>query len=277
MGINNKIDINLKQIYAITVKEIKLATRFKSGVVAEFFVPLLSLFFPLIIFNALFSITNEAFSGYYSIENYILFLLLGYCVKCLIFIIWTFKDNFYREKQWLTIKSVMISPVNKFNILIGMLLSVLIIKFIPILVILILCYFFFPISIAYFLLVILVIFLISITFAGFGFIIGAFEVSNENIAAILSAIIPFIPFFSCLFYPLEIFPKITHPILLLNPLYYYFDLLRLLWWAGMDFQDASQYITINHFLIVGLFSVCVPIVSIVLFSKIYKKYGVVGY
>ena len=68
---------NLIQIYSLTVKDLKLSTRYKLEFVVECIAPLLALFFPYIIFNTLFNIKNNIFGGYYSKENFTLFLLLG--------------------------------------------------------------------------------------------------------------------------------------------------------------------------------------------------------
>ena len=268
---------NLIQIYSLTVKDLKLKTRFKSEFIIEYVAPILSIFFPYIIFSTLFSISDDVFETYYSSENFLLFLLLGYCTSSLIFLLWNYKDLFYAEKIWKTLNAVIIAPVSKFNILIGYLLSGLISKSLPIIFIVALCYVLYPIPILYLFFVILVLLCISITFAGMGFILGLFEIVNEDISASLAVGISVISLVSCVFYPIEIFPENIRVIIRINPLYYYVDLLRLSWWAGVNNNEAMHHLTIYHILIVGIFTIITPIVASYLFSKIYNKYGTSGY
>jgi len=268
---------NIAQIYSLIIKDLKLKFRFKSEFIVENFIPFLSLFFPFIIFNTLFSLESQFFEGYYSIDNYILFLLLGYCVECSIFLLWYYQELFYDEKIWKTLNGLMIAPIKKVNVLFGFLISGLITRSFSIILTIIICYFLYPIPFYTLIIVIVILLAIAVTFASMGFIIGLFEIVNENISASLSVGISFIAIVSCLFYPIEIFPKSVHPFIKLNPLYYYFDLLRLSWWAGIEFREAMSYITIIHVLVVVIFTIIMPIIASLFFLKIYTKYGVSGY
>lgn len=271
------IRTNFIQIYSLTVKDLKLKTRYKSEFLVEYVAPLLSMFFPFIIFSTLYSLGDDIFETYYSNENFLLFILLGYCTSSLIFLLWNYKDLFYDEKTWKTLNAVIVAPVSKFNILIGYFLSGLISKSLPIIFIIALCYFLYPIPIPYLFLVLLVLFCISITFAGMGFLLGLFEIVNEDISASLAVGISVISLVSCVFYPIEIFPEDIRFIIRLNPLYYYMDLLRLSWWAGINSEDSLSYITIYHILIVAIFTIITPVLASFLFIKIYNKYGTSGY
>ncbi len=276
--INVKIlKIKLLQINSLIIKDLKLKLRWKSQFFAEYFVPLISLFFPYIIFNTLFSIESNVFGNYFSPENYPLFLLMAYCVECLIFLLWHYREVFADEKIWLTLKGMMIAPISKFQMLFSYLISGLISKSLPIIVIIIICYFLYPIPFINLLFVIIIFGCISITFASMGFIIGTFEIVNENIAGILTVGISFIALVSCLFYPITIFPNWMAPFILLNPLYYFFDLLRLSWWLGVNYSEAIKYITIYHFIFIIGTTITLPIFASVLFVKLYKKYGASGY
>ncbi|MGQ4874922.1 MAG: ABC transporter permease [Promethearchaeia archaeon] len=265
------------QLISLIIKDLKLKLRFKSQFLAEFLVPLIALFFPYIIFNTLFSFSSNPFGNYFTTQNYPLFLLLAYIVECLIFLLWNYKDTFKNEKVWLTLKGLMIAPIGKFQLLISYLISGLISKSFPIIIIIFLCYLFYPISILNLLIVLLVIFSLSLTFASIGFIIGLFEIINENISNSLTAGISFISLVSCLYYPIGIFPKWAHIFILLNPLYYFFDLLRLSWWMGIDYNNAIEYITFNHIIFVLSTTILLPIFATLLFIKFFYKYGVAGY
>lgn len=273
----SNLKTNLIQIYSLTVKDLKLSTRYKLEFLVECITPLLGLFFPYIIFNTLFKIKDNIFGGYYSKENFLLFLLLGNCVTVLIFLFWYYQDLFNDEKTWKTLNAIMIAPINKVNILFSYLIAGIISKGIPIIFIFILCFILYPISLPFLLLSIIILFCISLTFASMGFILGVFEIVNEDVSASLSIGISFIALVSCLYYPIDIFPKEIHFIIKLNPLYYYFDLFRLIWWAGINYEEALSFITIYHFIVIATFTVISPVFASYLFLKVYSKYGISGY
>ncbi|MFX1393679.1 MAG: ABC transporter permease [Promethearchaeota archaeon] len=269
---------NIIQIYSLTIKDLKLKLRYRQEFFIENFLPFLTLFFPFIIFNTLFQLKSDFFEGsYYNAENYALFLLLAYSVECSLFLLFYFRDLFNDEKTWKTLNALMIAPISKFNLLLGFLISGLFTRLFSIILTVIICYFLYPVSIATLFFVLVVMFCISLTFAGIGFILGVFEIVNENISASLSVGISFIALFSCLFYPIQIFPESFHIFILLNPLYYYFDLLKLSWWSGVNYNEAMSYITIYHIIVVAVFTITIPLFASFLFIKIYKKYGARGY
>ncbi|MFX1444103.1 MAG: ABC transporter permease [Promethearchaeota archaeon] len=268
---------NLIQIYSLTIKDIKLKTRYKIEFISEFIAPLLTLFFPFIIFNKLFNLDKNFFGTYYSKQNFLLFILLGYCVTCLIFLLWNYKDLFYDEKTWKTLNAIIIAPVRRINILIGYLLSGIIAKLVPISFIIVICYLLFPIPLINLFYVCIVLLCLSITFAGIGFMLGVFEIVNEDISATLAVGVSFISLVSCLYFPITIFPSSIQFLILMNPLYYYFDLLRLSWWAGINSNEALRYITIYHIIFVSVCTVLSPLFGSYLFLRIYKKYGTSGY
>ena len=70
----DSIKKNIIQLYSLTIKDLKLHTRYKSEAIIESLAPLLSIFFPYIIFNTLFSLNSDVFGGYYSESNFLLFI-----------------------------------------------------------------------------------------------------------------------------------------------------------------------------------------------------------
>jgi len=176
----DSIKKNIIQLYSLTIKDLKLHTRYKSEAIIESLAPLLSIFFPYIIFNTLFSLNSDVFGGYYSKSNFLLFILLGYCVSVLIFLLWYYKDLFYDEKIWKTLDAVMVAPVNKINILFSYMISGLIYKSVPVIIIFVLCVFLYPVSIIFLILTGIILISIAITFASMGFILGVFEIVNEG-------------------------------------------------------------------------------------------------
>ena len=273
----NFIVSNIIQIYSLIIKDLKLKSRYKLEFIVEFVAPFMTIFFPYITFTTLFALNENAFGNYFSRDNFVLFLLLGYCVSVLVFLLWNYQDLFYDEKTWKTLNAVIVAPISKFNILVSYLISGLISKSVPLIFIVVLCYILYPIPLISLLFVVVILFCISLVFASMGFILGVFTIVNEDISTSLSVGISFIALVSCLFYPIDIFPKEIHFFIKLNPLYYYFDLLRLSWWAGIDYDDAMNYITFNHILVVTTFKIIMPIIASYLFLIIYKKYGTSGY
>ena len=160
----NILYLNLVQIYSLVIKDLKLKVRYKLEFIVEFIAPIITIFFPYITFNTLFALNEDAFGTYYSRDNFLLFLLLGYCVSVLIFLLWNYRDLFYDEKTWKTLNAIIVAPVNKFNILFGYLISGLISKMFPLIFIIILCYILFPIPLISLFLVIIILFWVALCF-----------------------------------------------------------------------------------------------------------------
>jgi ABC-type polysaccharide/polyol phosphate export permease len=132
-----------------------------------------------------------------------------------------------------------------------------------------------PISIGTIISVLIVYFLIALIFSGIGLILGIFAISNENIWNILQFLLLFVYWFSCITYPFEIFPEIIQNIMVLNPLYYIFDFLRLTW-----IQDVGLNLIIIyplHFTFLLGTAILIPVIGVILFNVVYKKYGITGY
>ena len=114
-------------------------------------------------------------------------------------------------------------------------------------------------------------------FGSIGLLFGAFSISNEEYVPYLRVILRLLFLFSCINYPKEIFPKIFQDIVLFNPLYYLFDLLRLVWYLGFDYENALTHISLTHVLVVLLLTFFSLISSVFIFERVYKKYGITGY
>ena len=80
---------------------------------------------------------------------------------------------------------------------------------------------------------------------------------------------------SCLTYPFEIFPGIIQQIINLNPLYHIFNILRMTWIENNIIFSISSHPL--EYLILFSTVLIFPIISIYVFKKIYKKFGIVGY
>ncbi len=268
---------SFRQLYAMVEKEIRLETRVKSNFVFRYISPLIQLFLTLFIFGLIFNIQENYILGYWNKENYILFLLLANCINSLYSVTQKYQRFFNTEKYWKTLSALMIAPVNRFTLLIGIMIFEFVMLSIPLFILFIIAYILYPISLFSLFLVATIFLLIYITFGSIGLIIGAFLISNENYVAFLQLAMRIILLFSCATYPLLIFPEIFHFFILINPLYYMFDLLRLVWYLELDFALVLSFITPIHIICIVFVPIILLVSSLYLFERIYHKHGITGY
>jgi len=264
---------NLNQIIALTEKNIKLRWRFKYSLIISFITPLIAILMPLIVMGKFFTL-KQSF-GPWTAQNFVIFQFIAYDIMLLKNIISEFPSQLHMEKYWQTLPGLIIAPFNRFNLLFGIFISRLILISIPFTIFFILSFIFFPISIPTILVILLIYFIIAILFSGLGLILGIFAVSNENIWKLLVFAITIFFWFSCVSYPYEIFPEVLQVVININPLYYLFDFLRLLWIQDNVLLTISSYP--YHFIILLISGIVFPILGVYTFEMIYKKYGIVGY
>ena len=96
-----KIKDNLYQIFAITERDVRLAFRFKIGVIFSFITPVIGIIMPLILFGKLLEF-NDTF-GPWDETNYFIYLLLAYNLGMINGIRHDFSQGLGREKTWQTI------------------------------------------------------------------------------------------------------------------------------------------------------------------------------
>lgn len=271
--IKNTIKHNISQILALTEKNIKLQTRFKYQLVFSYVKPIITLMIPLIIFQKLFDFNQSL--GPWTNETYLVFVLSTYTLSLLKGMIGDFPDELRREKFWKTLPGLIIAPFNRFDLLMGIFLSNLILISIPFALIIILNLIVYPISIITLLFVLFIYCLIALVFSGIGLILGIFAISNENIWRILSFGIGLVFWSSCISYPFNLFPDVLQFIIRFNPFYYIFTILRFSW------VDNNILLTLSnlypHFIILLIMGIILPTIAVYIFNKIFKKYGIVGY
>lgn len=264
---------NFSQISALTEKNIKLQLRYKLGLIFSFVMPVVSIIMPLIIMGNLFQARSNI--GFWTSQNFVVYQFVAYNIIILKDIIFRFPQQFLQEKYWKTLPALIIGPFNRFNLLLSIFFSHLILVSIPFTIFLILGYIFYPIKFITLIFVILLFILVALVLSGVGLIIGVFAISNENIWKFLKFLLYFVFWFSCITYPYEIFPRIIQTIININPLYYLFDLLRLSWINDNILYTISIY-PFNFFLLTFL-SLLLPLIGVYFFNIIYKKYGITGY
>jgi len=266
-----------RQIFAIVEKDISIELRIKYNLIGRLVNPTIQLFLYFFLLGVIFNFNTDFKLGYWDSTNFVLFLLLAYSINFSRSIINKYNISFGRDKYWKTLSAIMVAPVHRFTLLLGTLAAEMIMISVPLIIILVIAYILFPISLFYLFLTLLILFGMFLTFASIGLIIGAFRISHEQYVNIIMYILRFVFLFSCIFYPIYIFPEFIQVIVLINPFYYYFDLLRLTWYMGINYEAASSLITIQHIIIFILITTISPIFSLYLFEKIYKKYGITGY
>ena len=268
---------NIKQIKAFVERNLYLEFRFKLSIFTRYFNPFIQILMPLIIFNVIFTIREDYQFGYWTGANFVLFLFIAFCVQFLRKIVLNFPYLFNREKYWKTLQALMVAPVNRYVLLFGFLIAEIILVSIPFIAFFIIAYILFPINIFYLILVILSFLSISVLFGCLGLILGILVITKEGIYSVFELGLTLLFWLSCLSYPLQIFPEIIRPIILLNPIYYFIDLIRIVWLMGIDFESAIAFLTPIHLIVVIGGTIILPIFSVYLFNTFYDKFGISGY
>jgi len=264
---------NISQILAITEKNVKLHLRYKFGLIFAIINPLLAIYIPLIIMGNLFEFSNQF--GVWNSQNFIVYQFIAYNISLLKSLVNVFPKQFQMEKFWKTLPALIIGPFDRINLLLGILFSHIIIISPPFLVIIVLNLIYYPISIISFLFFLFEFLLIALIFSGIGIAFGVFAISNENVLKVLNFLIGFVYLFSCLTFPFQIFPDFIQNVIVINPLYYVFDFLRMSWINNNVALTITNYPF--HFLILISCAIILPIVGTYIFSKVYKKYGITGF
>lgn len=264
---------NLKQIYALAEKNVKLQLRFKFGLIIFIVSPMISILMPLIVFGQFLEYNTQF--GIWNSSNFLVYSLIAYNIYLLRINIDHFPNRFVEEKYWQTFQAIMVAPFNRFNMLFGIFLTNIILISIPFAFFIILCWIYYPISFLTILFVLAVYFLISLIFSGIGLILGVFALSNENMWKLTSFILSIIIWLSCITYPFEIFPDLLQNVINLNPLYYILDFLRMSWIENNVIVSISQHSFSFSILIIS--SILMPCLGVYIFNLVYKKFGIVGY
>ena len=261
-----KVDIkkNLTQIIALTEKNIRLNLRFKVNFIISLLTPLITIAMPLIIMNRFFPEINL-----------IVYQFIAYKVYLIKGVITEYPSQLRIEKYWKTLPALIIGPFHRINLLLGIFLSRILLISIPFSVLFIITFITAPINFITIVFIILIYFLIAIILSGIGLLLGIFAVSNENFSKPLLFAFNIFFWLSCITYPYDIFPPLVQTFINLNPLYYIFDILRLIWLENNVIITISTHF--SHFLVLISLVIIIPLAGVYVFNLIYKKYGIVGY
>ena len=173
------------------------------------------------------------------------------------------------EKYWKTIEAVFISPISYLSIVIGVGISE-IIRLIPTLIVFIIVASFFslpnPIALIF---AVIMLFMLFLFCCSLGLIHGAAALSNENFLPVFGYLFMGLSLLSCFFYPIGLIPDALKPLVEINPLYQGVAFIRDAWITGEISIISFAYVF--AFMIVGL------ILSVQIFTKVWKTLGVEGY
>ena len=272
--INRKVIKNrLSKILALIEKNVKLNIRFKFALIFSFITPIISILMPLIIFGQFFEF-NPQF-GPWNISNYLIFPLIAYNINLLKGMISEFPIQLRMEKFWKTLPALLIGPFNRYYLLFGIFFSHLIVISVPFIIFFVIGFIYYPISFFTVIAILGTYFLIALIFSGLGLIMGVFAISKENIWRFLLFSMNLIFWASCITYPFEFFPGLIQDIINLNPLYYIFDFIRLIWIENNFIITLTTHSL--HFYVLISLTIVIPLIGVKIFNEIYKKYGIVGY
>lgn len=264
---------NFSRIFTIAEKNIKVQLRFKFNLIYSMLGPFMLIFLSLIVLWRFFDLGAQF--GRWNDTNYYIFIFIAYNIELLRKIIQDFPTDFRQEKFWKTLPALMIAPFNKLHLLFGIVVSHLIIIAIPFAVFLTLAYLIYPISILTLIFIVFLFILLDIIFSGIGLFLGVFAITEESYWRILSIVFIFVFYISCITYPFEVFPNVIQHIILLNPFYYIFDILRITWIDNNVLLTISNYPF--HFVILIGITIIIPLISIYIFKVVYDKFGIIGY
>jgi len=273
-GLNiNKIQRIIKKTLALAEKQIYMQFRFKYRTLLNYFAPAITILMPTIILGRFFQ--NNVNFGPWTSQNYIIFIFIGYNILLLRGMVNYIPAHLKQEQYWKTLPALIIAPFNRYYLLFGYFISEVSLLSLPFLAFLIILFVVYPISFVSLIMVILLFIGVAMVFAAIGLVLGVITVANENISSLLTFIIGFVFWASCITYPFQLFPDVIKDLILLNPIYYLINFIRLTW-----LENNIYYTIINHsghFLIVISSIVIAPILAVIMFNLIYKKLGTSGY
>ncbi|MFI5420925.1 MAG: ABC transporter permease [Nitrososphaerales archaeon] len=265
-----KISIVLSQAQAFAERDLRIFFRFKVGAIANVFVPAIV---SIGLFGTVFlGFFNSGFTGASGLnkENFISFTLLGALVSTLYAQAQgAMSGRFAIEKYWQTIPALLASPLSRWAMLLGVVLSD-IAKFSLVAgIFLALAYLFWPVSALVIVTVMVLLVLLYSLISGISLIRGAVFLVNENLDPILNYFLLITGFVSCFYYPVTFLPSFVQWLAYINPIYFVVYLIRASW-LGQPFDVSYAFLAI----VATIVSCSVGVIS---FNKIWRNSDITGY
>ena len=264
---------NFSQIFAIAEKNVKTQLRYKLNLVLKLVNPLLGIILPLIIMGKLLTFSENF--GPWNKGNFVVYQFTSYQIVLIYHIIGQFQTNITEEKGLNTLTLIILAPFKKINLLFGIFFSHLALISVPFLAFFILCYIFYSVSIFTVFFIFFVFFILALFFSGIGLVFAVVVIAKQRLVSLLYYPLTLALLFSCLTLPFEFFPENFKFIVSLNPFYYLFNLIRLIWIEDNIIFSISSHL--NSFIIVLIVGIISPILGLKIFSYVYNRYGIAIY
>ncbi|MHA1758480.1 MAG: ABC transporter permease [Promethearchaeota archaeon] len=257
-------------IFAFVERDIRFELRFKYNLIINYISPILGIIFPIIILNRFFSY-NVQF-GKWTADNFLVYQFIAFEIGLIRGLLGFYTNILRREKMYTTLKLISISPCRNISLILSIYFTHFVFISIPFIAILIICYIYYPIKLITIIIFLLQVFCLSLFFSGIGIILSIISLIYFKYIKLINYLISLFFMFSCITYPFEIFPKVIQVFINLNPFYYIFDLLRMIW-----IDDDVLFSIKNHFfsfITFSIISVLIFSIGFYIFNKYYRKYGV---
>lgn len=271
-----EIKKNISQTKALVIKDLKLRSRYIAKFLLLIIIPFTNFIIPLLVFNKIFEEIGDESFGIWTPDNYIIFILTGVFIIIILDLISLYGNSFLREKYWKTLSGIFMSPVNTYNVLLSKLIAELIVFLIPLSLVFIICFIIANASLMTMLFTVIFYLAACLFIASVGLAIGSFRLSTEGQFKVFFFFIKFFLIFSCYKYPVQFFPEELQIFVYFNPFYYFWETIRIILVFGFENVIFNSRYTI-HFTIVIILTIFGPILSVLLFKHVYKKYGITGY
>ena len=189
----------------------------------------------------------------------------------------TFSNKFRAEKYWQTMEIILLAPINRLSIITGVGLADLISVVPSLIMFLGLAYFFYPIQLTLFFVILIVLLMLFLLCLSIGLITGCATLFNENYGPLFDYARIALVLFSCFYYPREVLRieqlgfigEILPTIAWFNPIYQANHAIRSIWFEGIVPLDSMLYLT--------FFAVVSPLAAVYIFKKLWKILGIQGY
>lgn len=264
----------IEVIWAITMKDLKLAFRFPKNFIATRLIEPLRLFVFLgLVYQSFFVLTNNQTIGNWTRGNYVPTLLIGAIFYSgFNYAYGRFRFFFLNDKYWKTIQIFLTAPVSKVDFLIGSSLAMVIELLIPVLSYLGALHLLYRIPLLDLLPVLATLYVMLFGVLGFSLMQGAFAISNENYLFIFDYFLTLWILFSCFYYSDSALPVGLQFLTRINPIYHAVEIAR-----SSILQHLSLRQLINSALYLLFFSITAPFLGAAFFRKVVRETGVRGF
>jgi ABC-2 type transport system permease protein len=272
----------VKDGLTIAEKELKLEMRFKVYFFTSSFIgPLLRLIPFILVYYGFFVFSNSSrLAGGISSKNFAVFLLMGTLVDIFFTTGYiSFGTKFMREKFWQTIDGLLIAPINKFSLILGVGICEFVILLPATLFFIAIAVMLMPVGIIRIAIVMFILLLVLLISLSMGLIAGCADLFNENLKPFFDYFRLAVVFFSCFYYPIQFLPKSFWFLTTINPLFHAASIARNVWFYGTIPKLAwlKHIFPVEPMAYLLVFAVVSPIVGIFVFRKLWRWLGIQGY